>query len=117
MVSLVSARSGFEAKVLTARLGAEGIIWQVRGGLLDAVYPVGQVEILVAADDIERARELLVVDELEAVFEEVALDARGDESPEGARSRSGHSTVEWWLMAGLVVVVGVLVLARVFFLR
>lgn len=103
MMPLVQARSGFEAKVLTARLGAEGIIWQVRGGLLDSVYPVGQVEILVAADDMERARELLLVDEVEA-----ALDDPDLAHPAGA----GRSAAEWWLMAGLVLVVGAFLAAR-----
>jgi len=103
MMPLVQARSGFEAKVLTARLGAEGIVWQVRGGLLDSVYPVGQVEILVASDDMERARELLLVDEIEAAL---------DDPDHADAGRAGRSAAEWWLMAGLVVVVGVFLAAR-----
>jgi hypothetical protein len=70
MVPLVSPRTAFEAKVVVARLGAEGIVWDLRGGI-DGVYPVGTVEVLVAEEDVERARELLLVDEVEAAFEGV----------------------------------------------
>jgi hypothetical protein len=98
MVPLATTRSGFEAKVLAARLGAEGIVWQIRGGS-DGVYPVGAVEVLVRRDDLEQARELLLVDEVEAAFSDV-----GDET--------GDSRVEWWLGAGLVLCVGVVLIMR-----
>ena len=49
----------FEAKVLAARLGAEGIVWQLRGNL-DSLYPVGGgIELLVDESDLADARELL----------------------------------------------------------
>ena len=59
MVPLATTRSAFEAQVLAARLGAEGILWQLRGGTADSVYPVGSVDVLVAEDDLDEARELL----------------------------------------------------------
>ena len=66
MVPLASGNQ-FEAQVLAARLGAEGFVWQMRGAC--SVYPFGTVDVLVDADDLERARELLLVDEIEAVFD------------------------------------------------
>lgn len=67
MVPLVCELSVFEAQLLAARLGAEGMMWELRGG--SSVYPVGWVDVLVASDDLERARELLLSDEIEAAFE------------------------------------------------
>jgi len=91
MVPLATTRSAFEAQVLAARLGSEGILWQVRGGGADAMYPIGSVDVLVAADDLERACEVLG-----------ALDEEGVEpSDEGV----GSDRTEWWMA---VVVVGLL---------
>jgi len=97
MVPLVSSRTAFEAKVIAARLGAEGILWGLRGGV-DSIYPVGTVEVLVAEQDAERARQLLAVDERD----------RNDESV-----HHGDRRVEWLLGAGLVVFVLLFVTARI----
>jgi hypothetical protein len=67
MVPLISAPSPFEANLLAARLGAEGILWELRG--VDSVYPLGNIHVLVAETDLERARELLLVTEVESAFE------------------------------------------------
>lgn len=97
MVPLASTRSPFEARVLAARLGADGIVWQLRGGGDDSVYPVGSIDILVAESDLDRARELL--------GDDVELDSE--------TSAAGHA--EWWLaaivVAALVVFVGLRVLS------
>ncbi len=71
MVHLVSTSSGFEAKVVAARLGAEGIVWGLRGSV-DSLYPVGGVEVLVSRADSGRARELLLADEVESAFDDEA---------------------------------------------
>ena len=68
MILLITVSSTFEAHVLAARLGAAGIIWQLRGA--DSVYPVGTIDVLVSADDADTARELLLADEIEAAFDE-----------------------------------------------
>ncbi len=69
MVHLVSVSSPFEAKVLTARLGAEGIVWEIRGA--SGIYPVGRSHVYVDEEGLEVARELLLSDAVEAVFDEV----------------------------------------------
>jgi hypothetical protein len=70
MVPLTTVGSTFEARVVMARLGAEGILTQLRGAR-DGVYPLpGPVEVLVIADQAEEARELLLADQVEALFEE-----------------------------------------------
>jgi hypothetical protein len=58
LVPLATGLSDFEAKVLTARLGAEGIIWQFRG-IVDSVYPLGGIDVLVPVDELDDARTLL----------------------------------------------------------
>jgi hypothetical protein len=58
LVRLVTVSSAFEAKVLAARLGAEGMIWELRGGV-DGPYPVGPVDVYVEADRLAEARELI----------------------------------------------------------
>ncbi len=54
---------------MAARLGANGVLCQLRGDGMDPSYPFGNVDVLVAEDDIAVARELLLGDEVEAAFE------------------------------------------------
>ena len=68
MVHLVSVDAPFEAQVLVARLGAEGIVWEIRGAT--GIYPVGRSHVYVDADDLETARELLLSDAVEAAFDD-----------------------------------------------
>jgi hypothetical protein len=58
MVPVALAASGFEAKVLAARLGADGVVWELRGDV-DSVYPVGGIEVLVRSEEVDHARDLL----------------------------------------------------------
>ena len=67
MVHLRTVPNAFHAQVIAARLGADGIITQLRGGV-DAVYPVGEVAIFVPESEFESAQELLLADEVESAF-------------------------------------------------
>jgi Putative prokaryotic signal transducing protein len=58
MIPVAFARSGFEAKVIAAQLGSEGVVWELRGDV-DGLYPVGGIEVLVPSDEAERARDVL----------------------------------------------------------
>jgi hypothetical protein len=70
MVHLTTVGSTFEARVLAARLGADGILTQLLGAR-DGPYPLpGPVEVLVAADQADVARQLLLADKVEAVFDD-----------------------------------------------
>jgi hypothetical protein len=82
----------FEAQLLAARLGAEGVVWQMRGAC--SVYPFGTVDVLVDVDDLERARELLLVDEIEAVFDPAP--------PPPARAHRRRSDWVAWAAAGSI---------------
>jgi hypothetical protein len=78
MVHLTTVGSMFEARVLMARLGAEGILTQLRGGD-EGPYPLpGPVEILVVVDQAGEARELMLADQVEALFDGVEEDFPGD---------------------------------------
>jgi hypothetical protein len=64
MVCLTTCGDAFEARVLVARLGSEGIVWSLRGGH-DGPFAVGTVDVLVEADDLDTARELLLLDDFD----------------------------------------------------
>lgn len=74
MVVLTAVPTPFEAQVLAARLGADGILWQLRS-LVGAPYNIGGVEVLVPANQLAEARDLLLVDEVEAALESADPDA------------------------------------------
>ncbi len=58
MLPVATVAGGFEAKIVVARLGAEGVLCQTRGDS-ESVYPFSRVEILVPEDELDLARELL----------------------------------------------------------
>ena len=69
MVPFTTVSSTFEARVLAARLGADGILTQLRGAS-EGPYPLpGPVEVLVAEDQLDDARQLLLADRVEEVFD------------------------------------------------
>ena len=69
MVRLITVSTGFEAKVIAARLGVEGILWELRGGV-DGPYPIGPVHVFVAEQDLSFARQVLLESEVESAFHE-----------------------------------------------
>ena len=73
VVPLIRVPDAFHARVLVARLGSEGIVTQVRGGI-DNPYPMGDVEVLVAEQDLDLARQLLLADGFESAFDDEHLD-------------------------------------------
>ncbi len=90
MVRLITVSTGFEAKVIAARLGVEGILWELRGGV-DGPYPIGPVHVFVAEQDLSFARQVLLESEVESAFHEPR-----------ARSRRGQAA-RWVLVASLAV--------------
>ena len=61
-----------------ARLGADGILAQTRGGG-DGTYPLpGPVEVLVVQNQADEARELLMADQVEALFDDLSLGTLDD---------------------------------------
>ena len=68
LVHLRTVNNSFHARVIAARLGADGIPTQLKGSL-DGPYPFGTVSVWVAPEDVESAAELLLADEVEAAFD------------------------------------------------
>ncbi|HWC67189.1 MAG TPA: hypothetical protein VG478_03920 [Acidimicrobiales bacterium] len=67
MVRLATLPDPFSARVLAARLGAEGLVWELRGG--DGPYPVGPVHLFVPERELADAQDVL------AATEELAPDS------------------------------------------
>jgi hypothetical protein len=67
MVHLRTVPDAWHAKVLAARLGSEGIVTHLQGGL-SGPYPFGAVSVLVEAGQADLAADLLLADEVEAAF-------------------------------------------------
>ena len=98
MVPLTTTTSPVVARVLAAHLGAEGIVWQLRGNV-DGPYPVGPIEVLVTAEDVERAREVVAAHL--APEDLVAPASAADRAPPAL-----------WLVLGGVLLVAAVLAAR-----
>jgi hypothetical protein len=100
MVRLLTTLDQFEARVLVARLGAEGILWELRGGH-DGPYPMGPVHVYVDAEDLARAKDL------------VAMTA--ELAPEDDEPRSLRTPLPLVLIVLGVAAMAVISVARVLF--
>jgi hypothetical protein len=107
MVTLLTVPNGFQARVVAARLGSAGVIAQVRGG--DGPYPVGNVEVEVPEIELDLARQLLLADEVEAVFDS---DRQG--RPERGATPGWRAVAPWVVAAAAVVAQAVAVASRAF---
>ena len=107
MVPLTTAANPLAARILAAHLGAEGIVWQLRGNV-DGPYPVGPVEVLVPADDLEVARAVVASADADAVTvtdDELGLDAADGVDIDATTDRHGRPVRTLILVVGLVLVV------------
>jgi len=100
MVRLATVASSFHARVIAARLGAEGMTIELRGNV-DGIYPIGDVHVFVDADDLPSAQELLLVDEVESAF-----DMIDDEDRSTPR--------ELWIVLGAIVMLATVLFVRTF---
>jgi hypothetical protein len=80
MVHLRTVHNTFHARVIAARLGADGIVTQLRGSV-DGPYPIGDVSVWVDEDDAACAQELLLADEVESAFDVPEGDEAGRRRP------------------------------------
>ena len=96
----MTAQGVFHARVVAARLGAEGIRTELRGNV-DGPYPMGEVQVYVAEDDLDVARELLLADEVESAFD-----------TEDADEDAGRPAYELWVIVAAMVLLAALIAAR-----
>jgi hypothetical protein len=117
MVPLTTVANPMAARILAAHLGAEGIVWQLRGDV-DGPYPVGPVEVLVPADDLEVARALVASADADATTpagDEPSLEAADGVDVEVATDRHARPVGMLILVVGIVLIV-LFALGRVLFL-
>jgi hypothetical protein len=107
MVSLTTVANPVAARILAAHLGAEGIVWELRGNV-DGPYPLGPVEVLVTADDLALARQVVV--EQEIVEDPEDADGPGADTGTGGRRRGAR---ELWLPVALLLITVAVLLGRI----
>lgn len=109
MVHLLTVSGAFQARVLAARLGSEGIVTELRGAI-DGPYPCGEALVFVEQSDLDLARQLLLADEVEEAF--AAIEARAGEA---RRAGPGSRALvpAWAALAGVVVVAFASAVARI----
>ncbi|MHB1930227.1 MAG: hypothetical protein ACYDEN_08380 [Acidimicrobiales bacterium] len=83
MVHVRTVPSAFHARVIAARLGADGILTELRGNV-GGPYPIGETSVWVPAGEAEVAQALLRADEVEA---SVGAIPDGDETADGGADR------------------------------
>jgi hypothetical protein len=106
MVPLTTAANPLAARILAAHLGAEGIVWQLRGNV-DGPYPVGPVEVLVPADDLEVAQAVVASADADGVAvpdDEPGADAADGDEIRAATGPRGRPVRMLILVIGLVLV-------------
>ena len=101
MVHVRTVPTAFHARVIAARLGAEGIVTELRGSGLGGPYPFGDVSVWVGEGDVVEAAELLMADEVESAFEPDADDME----PSPSRRPVAFGMSRRQLTASVVVVV------------
>ncbi len=86
LVLLTTVAGTFHGRVLTARLGSEGVLAEMHP-FADGLYPLAAaVEVLVRADQLEIAREILLADAVDAAFV----------APWPRRSARRGDASRWW---------------------
>jgi len=100
MVRLATVRTTFHARVIAARLGAEGIVTDLRGNV-DGIYPMGDVHVFVSEEDLPEAQELLLADEVESAFDE------DDDHHVDTRTPP-----ELWIVLATILVIAAVLFAR-----
>lgn len=99
MVHLATLSSSFEAQLVAARLGAEGVLWQLQGPV-GGPLPLSDVSVLVDEEDLVRAREIMLLDDLGDLGDQRPPDPVLDRAPERSGRRRGVAVA---MVAGVVV--------------
>ena len=117
MVHLTTAASSFHARVVAARLGADGIVTELHGGVDGPYAALGSIDVLVSVDDFETARDLLLADRVEAERGAIGpVAAVGDDDGDDDRSRGAGRAAAPVLGAGRAALLRWALVAAVLFL-
>jgi hypothetical protein len=107
MVRLTTVGDPIEARIIAARLGSEGVLWELRGGI-DGPYPMGPFHVYVAEPDLETAHEVLTP------ADDRHEDVDPDLDPYGAGDADdGRAPLALWLIVLAIVAMAAFGIARV----
>lgn len=102
MVHLTTVTGVFHGRVVAARLGADGILTQLRGDV-GSIYPLGgEVQVFVEADQAEAARHILLADAAAAALDSGLPGAPRSHRRHLFRGHRGWLYVVWVLVAVLI---------------
>lgn len=110
MTRLVSVGGSFAARVLEARLNAEGITVELRGAV-DGPYQftvgdMSRVDVFVPEDELDDARLVLLVDEVDSTL---------DLPPQRDRPSGAWGDKALWVVLVALVLLGILPIVRMAF--
>jgi hypothetical protein len=90
MCYLTTVVGSFHGRVLAARLGAEGVLVMLKG-TTDGPYPLpSAVDVLVPADQLKLAREILLADAVDDAFGDMDLAELSEDRGDEVASSSGE---------------------------
>ena len=95
MVRLLTTYDVFEAKLVVARLGSEGVLWELRGGV-DNAYPLGPVHVYVDEADLSVAHDVLA-----------PVGGDDEQEPPAEARRSAAALVASVVVLGVLVIISV----------
>jgi hypothetical protein len=115
MVRLTTVGDPIEARIIAARLGSEGVLWELRGGI-DGPYPMGPFHVYVAEPDLATAHEVLTPADDHDPFHDLDQDAEHDPDHgpgAGGDAHDGRAPLALWLVVLAIVALAAFGIARV----
>lgn len=117
---LTTVQGSFHGRVLAARLGAEGIVVELRG-MSEGPYPLqGAVEVFVCEAQLDLAREILLADAVDAAVDAESVELQyssmqpqGDDTPQEDDSVGIRRIDRIGVMIALLIVVALVVVGLV----
>jgi hypothetical protein len=106
MVVIDTVGSRFEADLLAAKLGANGVLWQLRSnypGAYTGERPFGGIDILVPVEEVDEARAVISADG--EVMPDVVFEGQDPADFETAPDRATPITM--WVTGVRVVAIGI----------
>lgn len=97
MVRVTSVGDPIEARIIAARLGSEGLLWELRGGVHP--YPVGPVHVYVEEHELEVATEI--------------INLSADPPDDTGDADSSRAPLALWLVVLAIVAVAVFGILRI----
>lgn len=106
MIVVATVNTRFEAEILAAKLGAHGVLWEIRSReLVPVSHPIGFLDVMVPVNERDLAQEVLAPDALPVMRADGTTD--DDHQPARAPLNPTLRTLRVMLAAGLFIPLGV----------